>query len=322
MADIWIGVNPLSWMNSDIPALGEHITVEQTLSEIALIGYQGVELEDKMRKALLKRPNLLKERELCLIGGWHSTFLLENSFEDELDSLQRHLDFLQQHGADVAILAECSGSIQRDHKTGLSARPTLEEDQWKRLAEGLEAFAQLVAQRNMVSAYHQHMGTVVQSSQDVDQLMARTESLGLLFDVGHLVFAGADPLQVLHKHLSRITHVHLKNVRLPRMRELLDRDGSFPEAVLDGVFTVPGDNGLENDEGVHFYPFVLELVRAGYKGWMVMEAEQDPSEANPIAYAGLGQQAMNYWLAKAEMAMREAPKSSVGILDENASAEV
>ncbi len=307
---IRIGVNPLFWMNSDIPSLGEHIPVEQGLSEAALIGYAGVELEDAMRTPLTQTPALLRQRSLELVGGWHSTFLLKNDFEQERQRLIEHLQFLKAFGSDLVILAECSGSIHREPKTPLSKRPSLDKDGWQRLCHGLERLVEIATDHGMRTAYHHHMGTVVQTEHDIDKLINSTTHLQLLFDTGHLVYAGADILSVWEKHSSRVGHIHLKNVRYPRLNAQLRDGASFTDSILAGVFTVPGDNGSEDNEGLEFLPLMKALVRARYRGWLVIEAEQDPRLAHPFAYARLGYQTARYLLSKAEMMTQlETPKA-------------
>lgn len=296
---IRIGANPLCWMNSDIPSLGAHIPVDQCVSEVALIGYKGIELEDPLRKALRETPSILRDRNLELIGGWHSTNLLENDVLTEKDRLKEHLDFLQSQGSSLAIVAECSHATHRNSETGLSKRPVLEADEWARLCRGLESLAEYAEERGMKTAYHHHMGTVVQSEEDIDRLMHGSRKLGLLFDTGHLVYAQANPKSVLEKHINRVTHVHAKNIRFGVLKELLEKDSSFPEAILSGVFTVPGENGYDDTDGLNFSPFVQQLVEAGYDGWLVMEAEQDPAIAHPLTYARIGYQYLHYLLSKA-----------------------
>ena len=136
-------------------------------------------------------------------------------------------------------------------------------------------------------AYHHHMGTVVQSDDDVDTLMASTgPAVELLLDTGHLGFAGADPVAVAERHAARIAHVHCKDLRPDVLAAVRNRDTSFLDAVLAGVFTVPGDGMI--DYGAVFAP----LAAAGYKGWLVVEAEQDPAIAHPMTFASLGQRSL------------------------------
>lgn len=133
----------------------------------------------------------------------------------------------------------------------------------------------------MTLCCHHHMGTGVQTVEEIDRFLELTdpELVFLLFDSGHLTFAGVDPVPVLQKHIGRIRHVHLKDVRLS-IRDQARREGlSFLDAVRAGVFTVPGDGDVD------FAPIFDILDRSGYEGWVVVEAEQDPAKANPFEYA-------------------------------------
>ena len=151
------------------------------------------------------------------------------------------------------------------------------------LCERLSAFAELVRGDGLRLCYHHHMGTVVQTEAEIDQLMARTsDAVALLLDTGHLQFAGGDPLRVIEKHGARIGHVHLKDVRARVLQRALDQDLTFKDAVYDGVFTVPGDGSID------FGAVLTALKTAGYAGWLVVEAEQDPQRADPLTYARRG----------------------------------
>jgi inosose dehydratase len=275
-------------MNSDFPSLGQGLTVEQCLSEIALIGFRAVEMEDPLREALEQRPQLLEERGLELAAGWHGTLFLENSWDEEIEQLDRHIELIKRYGARTVNIAEVSGAIHRDPTRPLSERPRLSELEWERLCLCLERAAQHVARRGLQTAYHHHMGTCVQDLGDIEQLMARTKSLGLLFDTGHLVFAEVDPEHLLSDYVERITHVHMKNVRRAVLEQHIEADASFLQAVLAGSFTVPGDQGTDRRDGLDFYPLLETLYRAGYQGDVVMEAEQNPAIAHPLSYARLG----------------------------------
>ena len=133
----------------------------------------------------------------------------------------------------------------------------------------------------MTLTCHHHMGTGVQTAEEIDTFMSLIdpEKVFLLFDSGHLTFAGIDPVPVLEKYIDRIKHVHLKDVRL-NIRDKAQAEGwSFLQAVREGVFTVPGDGNVD------FAPIFDILEKSGYEGWVVVEAEQDPAKANPFEYA-------------------------------------
>lgn len=129
--------------------------------------------------------------------------------------------------------------------------------------------------------FHHHMGTVVQSLAEVDRMMENTdpEYVSLLFDTGHFTYCGEDPLEVVKKYVHRIKHVHLKDIRPEVVEQVKKENMSFLAGVRAGAFTIPGDGCINYD------PIFKVLEDAGYEGYMVVEAEQDPAKANPLEYA-------------------------------------
>jgi Xylose isomerase-like TIM barrel len=97
-----------------------------------------------------------------------------------------------------------------------------------------------------------------------------------------LACAGIDPANIAWRHRLRINHVHCKDVRPGMLTRARAADQSFLDAVLDGVFTVPGDGVID------FGAVFIALKAADYRGWLVVEAEQDPAKAPPLVYARRG----------------------------------
>jgi inosose dehydratase len=280
-----VGVNPILWSNDDFRELGGDLAVERCLAEMREAGYAGTELGHKYPREPNALGRLLGDHGLALVSGWHSTHLLENTLEAERRALERHLAFLAAFDCRTAIVAECSRRTYADPEIPLRFERNgdgLSSDEWDVVARGLDDLALLAERHRMRLAYHHHMGTVVQTEPEIGALMARTRRLHLLLDTGHLAFAGADPLRVLRAHRARIAHVHLKNVRPEVVHRAWGERWSFARAVRAGVFTVPGDGGID------FEPVFAELREVAYAGWLVVEAEQDPRVATPLDYARRG----------------------------------
>ena len=286
-----IGVNPLSWMNDDLPSLGGDTPLETALAEGKEIGYEGFELGNKFPQDGPALKAKLDAFGLACVSGWYSGHLAAGTVEEEIARCTAHMDKLRFNGVKVVVYGEVAGSVQGQIDTPVSQRPRFADDAaWRAYAERLDAFgAHLKATYGLTLAYHHHMGAYVESPDDIDRLMALTDpaKVGLLFDTGHAYFGGAaDPVAVLKRHVSRVVHVHCKDVR-PRMIEQARNEGwSFLNGVLAGTFTVPGD-------GVIDYDAVLGTLHgAGYEGWLVVEAEQDPALAPSYAYAKKGYQTL------------------------------
>lgn len=277
---IRLGINPIGWTNDDLPALGDDIPLETCLDEARAAGFAGVELGRKFPREPRALAAVLARHELALVSGWYSLRLLERDADAEYAAMASHFALLKALGAGVMVVCEVTGCIHGDLRARLSRRPHLPPRRWREFGARLTRLAQRMRGAGLRMAYHHHMGTVVQSGADVEALLEQTgPEVELLLDTGHLSFAGEDPVRVAAAHASRIAHVHCKDVRPAALARALNRDASFLDAVLMGVFTVPGDGCVD-------YPAVLgPLARAGYSGWLVVEAEQDPAIAIPSLQA-------------------------------------
>jgi inosose dehydratase/3D-(3,5/4)-trihydroxycyclohexane-1,2-dione acylhydrolase (decyclizing) len=276
-----LGTNPIAWSNDDLRALGGATPLETCLTEAREAGFTGIELGHKFPREAGPLKAILGQHDIALVSGWYSSELLVRDAAAELQAIRPHLDLLKAMGCSVLIFAETSNAIHGDQSKPLSARPKLAPGDWAEFGKRVTQVADAVAAEGLTLVYHHHMGTVVESEADIDAFMAATgPSVGLLLDAGHATFAGADPVALAKRYRARIHHVHCKDVRRAVMEDVKARDTSFLDAVVEGVFTVPGDGCVD------FAAVLKELP--GYAGWLVVEAEQDPERANPLTYAKLG----------------------------------
>jgi inosose dehydratase len=213
--------------------------------------------------------------------------LAEDTVANEIERCKAHLSKLQYNGVKVVVYGECAGTVQGQIDTPVGKRPRFANDAaWLAYANKLNAFGEhLRSTYGIQLAYHHHMGAYVESPADVDQLMALTDGakVGLLFDTGHAYFGGAsDPVDLLRKHVARVVHVHCKDVRTQVIAQARNDGWSFLNGVINGTFTVPGDGSID-------YAAALKVLHdAGYEGWLVVEAEQDPAVAPSYEYAKKG----------------------------------
>jgi inosose dehydratase len=281
--DVRIGINPISWSNDDLPSLGGDIPLETALSEGRAIGYEGFELGNKFPRTSKALADVLGRHGLSLVSGWYSGELARRSVAEECAAVQAHLDLLADNGATVMVYGEVADSIQ-GASAPLYQRPRFfRPGQWSEYGDKLTAFGRHLLAHGVRLAYHHHMGAYVEAPADVDRLMESTgDEVGLLFDSGHMAFAGGDVVAMLEKHVARVCHVHCKDVRPEVIRMARNRNWSFLESVLNGAFTVPGDGSID------FAAMLAILHKHGYRGWLVVEAEQDPVVAPSYAYADKG----------------------------------
>jgi inosose dehydratase len=278
---IRLGANPIIWSNDDMRELGAETPLETCLAQARQIGFEGMELGHKFPRDSVELAATLERFGLACVSGWYSAQLLARDARAELASLRPHLDLLKAVGSSVLVFADVSGAIHGDLQRPLSERPRLKGSEWREFGRRITEVAAVTAAEGVRLAYHHHMGTVVQSQEDIDTLMDATGAeVGLLLDTGHARFAGADPEALARCYASRIWYVHAKDVRAVVCERAKSGNWSFLRAVLEGVFTVPGDGSVAFER--------VFLGLRNHSGWVVLEAEQDPRIADPMTYASIG----------------------------------
>ena len=281
VSEIHLGVSPLSWTNDVLMGLGGDIPLETCLKDASEIGYEGVELGRKFPRDGQKLLSLLSNNGLRLVGGWHSGFLTERSVEEEWKAAADHVRLLKDCGSRVLVYGECglmTGASPWDEP--LSKRPSLKQLDLSAYAGRLGEFAARLKETGVTLAYHYHLKMLVESAEDINAFCESTrEEVGLLLDTGHAYAAGADYSEILRKFGTRVVHIHLKDVRRNVLENARKNDWSFNKAVREGMFTVPGDGDID-------FSAIGEFIRRShYRGWVVVEAEQDPAKAPPRVYA-------------------------------------
>jgi inosose dehydratase len=278
-----IGINPITWTNDDVPELGGDTPLQTCLAETALAGYRGTELGGKFPRNSAELGPILAAHKLELVSGWYDGRILDREVDEEFDAILPHLALLSDLGAKLVVYADTSRGRHDAIHAPISERPRLPDDEWPAYGRKITRLAERMGEFGVGMAFHHHMGTIVETDREIDSFMASTgEAVGLLFDTGHCLFAGGDPRSLLRRHLDRVVHFHCKDVRKPVLEKARANDMSFMAAVMEGIFTVPGDGSVD------FLSLLKPLAERGYDGWLVVEAEQDPSKAHPLTYATKG----------------------------------
>ena len=280
---IRLGIAPIAWSNDDMPELGGETTLEQCLSEASKAGFTGIESGGKFPKNSKELIPKLEKENLQLCSGWYGATLLKNTPKVEFKLMREQMDLFKDCKSPCMVFAEVTNSVQGDPKTPLSKKPKLSEDDWKLLISRINEISKMMIDENMPLAYHHHMGTVIETEDETRRLIESTSnSVKLLIDTGHMLFAGGNSIKLIEDFMERIIHVHCKDIRKDVLEKSLKNDSTFRQAFLDGAFTVPGDGCID------YKPFLTVLKNRNYEGWLVVEAEQDPAKANPFEYAKIG----------------------------------
>ena len=280
---IKLGIAPIAWSNDDMPELGGKTSLEQCLKEASMAGFTGIESGGKFPMESEELIPKLNKENLKLCSGWYGAQLLKRSPKEEFELMQKQLKLFKDCKAPCMVFAEVTDSVQGDPVKPLSKRPKLSKEDWKKFAQSINEISKMMLDENMPLAYHHHMGTVIETEEDVSRLMERTkDSVKLLVDTGHMLFAQGSSIKLVESFYERIIHVHCKDIRKDILDKSLKIDSTFRQAFLDGAFTVPGDGCID------YVPFLNALKEKNYSGWLVVEAEQDPAKANPFKYAKIG----------------------------------
>ncbi|MCP1101411.1 inosose dehydratase [Aequitasia blattaphilus] len=281
---IKLGIAPIGWTNDDLPELGGENTFEQCISEMALAGFTGTEIGNKYPKdpEILKHALELRGMEVC--NCWFSTFFTTKPEEETIEAFKAQLDFLHKMGAKVIGCSEQGRGIQGQALPIFGKdKPVFTKEEWKKLCDGMNKLGKIAEEKGMKCSLHHHMGTGIQTPEEIDVFMEGTnENVYLLFDSGHIYFSEGTQEAVdalIEKYIHRIAHIHLKDVRKVKRDETIQNNMSFLDAVKNGTFTVPGDGDVSFDH-------IFEVMsQNNYTGYMLVEAEQDPAKANPFEYA-------------------------------------
>ena len=278
-----LGIAPIAWWNDDLAELSDDVSLEECLRQASLAGFTGMETGRRFPLDPAVLGPILKTYGISVCGGWFSGLLLDGGIEQEKERIAGQMALFKVMRAPCIVYGETAGTIQGDRSKPLGQKRRLSEDDIKVYGRKLTAFGEWCSEQGMPIAYHHHMAAVIETEDELDLLMTHSgEGLPLLYDAGHMAFAGGDVLRVIDKHHARISHVHTKDVRMDVIKALDRGKESFLDAVVKGVFTVPGDGSLDFDA------IVKRLAGHGYEGWFVVEAEQDPVKNPPLKMARIG----------------------------------
>ncbi len=278
-----LGIAPIAWWNDDLAQLSDDVSLEECLRQASVAGFTGMETGRRFPMDMTELGPILAKYGISVCGGWFSGTVLDESLAVNKERIRAQLDFFVAAKAPCIVYGEVARSVQGDRSRPLATKPKLSEDQIKTYARNMTEFGEWCAEQGMPLSYHHHMAAAIETEAELDLFMKHSgEGIPLLFDAGHMAFAGGDVLRVIDKHHARITHVHTKDVRMDVINKLDRSKESFLDAVVKGAFTVPGDGSLD------FEAIVKRCASYGYEGWFVVEAEQDPKVSPPLEMAKKG----------------------------------
>lgn len=275
-APVRIAGAPISWGVCEVPGWGHQLPAERVLAEMQSLGLTATEFgpDGFLPAEPDTKARFLKGFGLRAVGGFLPV-VLHDADHDPLREVDPFIDACLASGAGVVVLAASTGLA------GYDERAVLDDVQWKTLLDHLDRIADHADSRGVVAAIHPHIGTLVETGEDVQRVLDDSH-VGLCVDTGHLAAAGADPVAITLANLARVKHVHLKDVDTAIAARVVAGEISFADAVAAGMWRVLGQGDVD-------IRAMIDALRShGYDGWFVLEQDvmlKDgaPAGEGPIA---------------------------------------
>lgn len=265
---------PISWGVCEVPGWGWQLDSATVLSQMRDVGLVATEFgpdgflpEDPQHKA-----RTLADKGLRAVGGFVPV-VLHDATHDPIPEIERALEGFVAAGASTLVLAAATGT------DGYDERPALDVAGWQILLNNLDRLDRLAGQSGITATLHPHVGTMVETTDDVERVLAGS-GIGLCLDTGHLLIGGADPVALAAGHARRIRHTHLKDVDVSWARRVQSGAVTYTEAVRQGMYRPLGQGDVD------IAAIVGSLEGAGYDGWYVLE--QDTILSGPPGAGELG----------------------------------
>ncbi len=253
---------PASWGICELPGWGYQFSPDRVLSEMKQLGLTATELgpDEFLPSDPREKVALLASYGLSALGAFCPLILFDPD-RPVHDIVLSTLETFNLLGATTMVIAAATGT------DSYNERPSLSAAQWQTLMQNLDYIAKLAHEHGVTACVHPHMGTLVQSRDEVERILDGSD-IPLCLDTGHITVAGGDALEVCRTAPQRISHVHVKDVNLELASAVQDGRTPYSDAVRDGLYTPLGDGDLNLTE------IVWVLENSGYRGWYVPELDQ------------------------------------------------
>jgi inosose dehydratase len=266
---------PISWGVCEVPGWGYQLRPDRVLGEMRQVGLVATELgpEGFLPAEPAAMARVLDHHGLQAVGGF-TPLLLHAAGHDPVPEVDRILDGYAAAGAGVLVLSAVTGS------EGYDTRPVLDDDGWAVLLSNLDRLAALAVQRGVRAVLHPHVGTMIETGQDVQRVLEGS-SISLCLDTGHLLIGGTDPAELARQAPERIAHLHLKDVDATVASQVRSGRLTYTEAVQRGMYRPLGTGDVD-------VPAIVGHLRArGYDGWYTLEQDtiltDEPKGEGPVA---------------------------------------
>jgi inosose dehydratase len=252
---------PISWGVCEVPGWGRMLPPDRVLAEMASLGLRATELGPVgyLPSDSSELRALLDKHGLGLVGAFVPLVLHEPSLDQARGVLDEVMPLIAALDGEVLVAAAVTDARW-------SPRIPLEAADWARVADNLQELSGLAAAGGLRLALHPHVGTLVETAEDIEAVLTQGE-VDWCLDTGHLAIGGTDPVEFTTANAGRIVHVHLKDVDMELAGRVRSGELSLVEATRRGLFRPLGDGDASIDEVVE------QLDRHGYERWLVLEQD-------------------------------------------------
>jgi inosose dehydratase len=274
-AEAKIAGAPISWGVCEVPGWGYQLGPDQVLAEMREVGLTATEFGPD--GFLPTQPDamtrVLDHHGLQAIGGF-TPLLLHVAAHDPVPAVERLLQGYDASAAEVLVLSAVTGA------EGYDSRPVLDDDEWMVLLSNLDRLAELARQRGLRAVLHPHVGTMIETGEEVRQVLDGSW-ISLCLDTGHLLIGGTDPAELARQAPERIAHIHFKDVDARLARRVQDGRLTYTQGVREGMYRPLGSGDVD-------VPAIVGSLRArGYDGWYVLGQDtiltEEPRGEGPVA---------------------------------------
>ncbi|QRZ61479.1 TIM barrel protein [Rothia sp. ZJ932] len=270
---------PISWGVCEVPGWGHQMQPERVLAEMKELGFEATEFgpEGFLPDAPADKAAVLKDNNMVAVGGFVPV-VLHDAEVAPLPTIEKELEGFVAAGGKTLVLAAATGIDGYD-----ADRPVLDEAGWATVYTNIDRILEAAQKVGVSVALHPHAGTMVENKDDVNHILSGS-SVNICFDTGHMFIGGIDPVQFAVDHADRISHVHLKDVKLEFARRVQAGEQTYYDAVVEGMYRPLGQGDID------IAKIVSSLEKAGFDGWYVLEQdnvihEEPTAGEGPIADA-------------------------------------
>lgn len=271
-----VGCGQITWGSFKARGVGD-TSEEQILAEIAQAGYEGAPAGAPGQRTAAETRALYGRHGLRPAPGYLGGPFWEKARQAELvEQARRYAAYMRELGCDALYVAPGgfdyvtrSGRTRRQVAGHVGPDDALSDSELHQFANTLNLVAQATLAEGVRSCFHNHVGTVIETLDEIERLLALVDP-ALVFlgpDTGHLAWAGADNVEFVRRYAERIKTLHVKDIDPAVLAEGRQAGWDYATFSRNGIFTELGAGFVD-------FPAIFGTLRtAGFDGWIIAETD-------------------------------------------------